>query len=335
MTTDVASFTEEEQEILGWFKSLSNWGRWGADDEKGTLNLITDEVRIKGARAVRHGVPVACAWELTPGVQPADFSPFPRMQRYMIHSGQGQKDAHKVHKYDTPFDGCLEYVGIVFHGWNVTHLDSLCHCFWDGMMYNGRPAELVTELEGATCHAVTAAQDGITTRGVLLDVAAARGVKWLEPGEGVRPEDLIAAEERQGVKVESGDALLVRTGYGRRKREIPTDPTKDGPMSCCGATQGAPGPHVSLTPWLHERGVSLFASDTGNELYPSGLTPYLDHSFHAVSQVAMGMWLLDNCDLEALGAKCAELNQYDFLFSAPPLMITGGTGSPVTPVALL
>lgn len=336
MDIPVEEFSAQEHQILEWFSSLSNWGRWGPEDECGTLNLITDEARRRGAAAVRHGIPISCAWDLQTGHRPGDY--FATFQRYMIGAGEGYHDAHRVdHSPGTPFGAALEFIGLVFHGWNVTHLDALSHCFWEGKLYNGRPAEQVTTFTGATRNAVTSARDGITSRGVLLDVAAVRGVPWLEPATAILPEDLDAAERRQGVKVQSGDIVLVYSGYSLRKKRVPTDPTTDGPGAdgCCGGGPGAPGPHVSLTPWLRERDVALFASDTGNDVVPSGLHPYFLNPFHTVTQVFMGLWLLDNCDLSRLAEKCAELNQWDFLFSAPPLLITGGTGSPVNPVALL
>jgi kynurenine formamidase len=191
-------------------------------------------------------------------------------------------------------------------------------------MYNGRPARLVTSTMGATEHAVTDVRDGIVTRGVLLDVAAVRDVDWMDIGEGVFPEDLEAAEARQGVRVEEGDALLLRTGHGRRRREQPAD----------GPAIGQPGFQAACLPWLHDRGVAVLAADVAQDALPSGYTE-VGAPVHAVAIVAMGLWLIDNCDLEPLAVACADAGHWDFLLTVAPLRLTGGTGSPVNPIAIL
>ncbi|MFC5821295.1 cyclase family protein [Nonomuraea harbinensis] len=226
-----------QDDVLGYFDTLSNWGRWGDDDELGTLNHITDDVRLAAARAVRHGRSVSCAWEVA-----------------------------------VPED--------------MERSTTICPC-----------ADTAT---GSAWAAVTAAANGIVTRGVLLDVASARDVPWLEPGQGVFPDDLEEAERRQGVRVRSGDAVLLRTGYGRVRHET-------GPVS--GFTQA--GWHASCLPWLHEREVALIGADTQQDVLPSGYEGVL-MPVHAVSLVAMGLWMLDNCDLEACATTAAELGQWDF-----------------------
>ena len=305
-----------EQEVLGWFDQLSNWGRWGAGDQRGTLNLVTPEKRRQAAALVRDGLSLSCAWEIDTTPQPDQV--FGSPQRFMLGTGQGLPETPR-------WGGASEYLGLVFHGYSVTHLDALSHYFWDGMMYNAVPAERVTSRQGATHHAMSVLAEGVTTRGVLLDVAALRDVAWLEPGEGVFPEDLDAAEARQGVRVESGDAVLLRTGYGRRKRERGADET---------ARVGRAGWHVACLPWLRERDVALIGCDTAQDVHPSGYAA-LRSPVHAVGIVALGLWLLDNCDLEPLAAACAERGRSEFCFQLAPLRIVGATGSPVNPIAVL
>jgi kynurenine formamidase len=213
----------------------------------------------------------------------------------------------------------------VFHGYSVTHLDALSHYFWDGTMYNGRPAAKVTSAQGATVHAMSALPDGVTTRGVLLDVARVREVRWLEPGEGVFPDDLEAAEQLAGVRVEAGDAVLLRTGYGARKHERGPDDVR---------AVGRAGWHAACLPWLHERDVALIGCDTAQDVHPSGY-PSMRSPVHAIGIVAMGLWLLDNCDLEELAATCERLGRHEFQLQLAPLRIAGATGSPVNPIALL
>ena len=214
-----------------------------------------------------------------------------------------------------------ERLGFVFHGNTTTHLDAPCHVFWDGAMYNGRPHELVDATTGSAWAAVTAAANGIVTRGVLLDVARARGVSSFDPGQGVFPADLEEAERRQGVRVRSGDAVLLRTGYGRVRH-------------VGGAATGfeQAGWHASCLPWLHAREVALIGADTPQDVQPSGFDEVL-MPVHAVGLVAMGLWLLDNCDLEACAATAAELGRWDFQLAVAPVRFAGTSGSPVNPIA--
>lgn len=316
-----------EDDVLAYHERLSNWGRWGPDDQLGTLNLITPEVRTRAAALVRDGVSVSCAQDLITFPQEGDM--FGPVHRFMFMTGEGLADEHRIEPpHPVPgidmsrMAGAGEYMGMVFHGTNVTHVDALSHMFWDRKTYNGKPAELVNAMLGATNLAVTGMKDGIVTRGVLVDMPALRGVDWLEPGEGVFPEDLDAAEERQGVTIGEGDAVLVRTGYARRKREAGPVPMHDGQA----------GWHAASLPWLHERGVAVIGCDTAQDVVPSG---YLQIALpvHAVGMVAMGLCLVDNCDLEELAATCDRLGRHEFLFTLAPLRLSGGTGSPANPIA--
>lgn len=302
--------------VLGYFDSLSNWGRWGADDELGTLNHIDADARRRGADAVRHGLSVSCAWEIAVAPGQLDRTTF-SMPRGSEMAGVGSGDVH--------WGTSAEQLSFTFHGGSYTHVDSPCHMFWDGHMYNGRPAELVDAEHGAAWGAVTAAAHGMVTRGVLLDVAAARGVDRMAPGEGATPTDLEAAERRQGVRVEPGDAVLLRTGDGARRKvtgENWADPT----------TMAQPGWHASCLPWLHERRVAYIGCDTAQDVQPSGFDG-IYMPIHSVGLVAMGLWLVDNCDLEACAATATELGQWDFLLSVAPIRFAGTSGSPVNPIA--
>ena len=313
-----------EEEVLGYFDSLSNWGRWGDDDELGTLNLVTPAKRIAACELVRVGKTVSCAWEIG-GSPPAD-QPFGPPARFMLGTGQGLADTHRVTAPWRPGDrsaGAMEHLGLAYHGHTVTHIDGLSHIFWDGKMYNGKPAELVTSMHGATHHAITALHEGVITRGVLLDVAKARGVDWLDPGEAVYPEDLEACETDGGMRVEEGDVVLLRTGYGRKVRDRGPDDVARG---------GRAGWHAASLPWLYERGVAAIACDTAQDAQPSGYKT-VRSPIHAVGIVAMGMWLIDNCDLEELASTCDSLGRSEFLFTLAPLRWVGATGSPANPLA--
>jgi kynurenine formamidase len=308
-----------EAEVVEYLKTQSNWGRWGTEDELGTLNLITPARRLAASRLVKDGVPVTCARPIVTDIT-ADTT-F-QVLRFMVDSGEGRDTASPERRLARR--GASEFIGMVFHGYTVTHVDTPAHFFWDGRIYNGRSCNLITSREGAQAEAIELLHDGVVSRGVLLDVAGARGVPWLGPGEGVMPADLEAAEKAQGVRVESGDILLARTGYyARRLGEGPVNPGRDG----------SPGPHAALAPWLRERGVAMWGSDTHNDVTP---TPYpgMGHPFHIVALVGLGLWLIDNMNLEDLARACAERRRWEFLLTIAPLRLRNVTGSPVNPIAL-
>ena len=315
----MAGHVPSEQEVLGYLTTQSNWGRWGADDQLGTINLITPAKRLAAARLVRDGIGVTCARPITTEITAeTTFQPM----RFMVDSGEGRDTASGERLMARR--GAGEFIGMVFHGYAITHVDTPAHFFWEGKIYNGRSCNLITSREGATVEAVELLHDGVVSRGVLLDVARTRGIRWMERGEGVMPEDLEAAERAQGVQVEEGDILVVRTGnYARRAIDGPVDPRE----------AGSPGPHAALLPWLRQRGVAMWGSDTHNDVTP---TPYpaLGSPFHIGALVALGLWLIDNMNLEEVAAACATRSRWEFLLTVAPLRLRNVTGSPVNPIAL-
>ena len=308
-----------EAEVREYLRTLSNWGRWGADDELGTINLVTPAKRIQAAGLVTDGVSVTCARPWTTEIA-ADTTVQP--MRFMVDSGEGRATASPERQVARR--GAAEFIGMVFHGYSITHVDAPSHYFWDGRMYNGRSSELVTSREGATVAAVENLRDGVVSRGVLLDIPRLRGIDALPAAEGVMPEELDAAERAQGVRVEAGDILLVRTGYyGRRLRSGPVNPM----------ASGSPALHVACCPWLRDRGVAMVGTDTHNDVAPPPY-PAMGNAFHVVSLVAMGLWLIDNANLEDLALACAERRRWQFLLAVAPLRLANVTGSPVNPIAL-
>ncbi|GAA3450814.1 cyclase family protein [Dactylosporangium matsuzakiense] len=310
--------TATQDEVLGYFDTLSNWGRWGDDDQLGTLNHITDEVRLAAARSVRHGRSVSCAWEVA---VPQELERSTTTCPCAADMPGAEHMPSPTFRNDRRWGFSTERLALTFHGNTITHLDSPCHIFWDGRTYNGRPHTLVSPETGSSWAAVTAAANGIVTRGVLLDIAAVRDVPQLAPAQPVFPADLEAAEQRQGVRVRQGDAVLLRTGHGRTRHE-------SGPST--GFTQS--GWHASCLPWLHERSAALIGADTPQDVQPSGY-PDILMPVHSVALVAMGLWLLDNCDLEACAKTAAELGQWDFQLAVAPIRFAGTSGSPVNPIA--
>ncbi|MET0931005.1 MAG: cyclase family protein [Aeromicrobium sp.] len=327
-----------EAEVMTWFDTLSNWGRWGADDQAGTLNLIQPEHRVAAAKLVTTGRTVSCSQVLAMSPM-ADGT----ADRHMVATGMGLKeDGRRPSGIGGRADTALESISMIFHGFFVTHIDSLAHLFWDGKMYNDQPANLVSDIAGAAVHDIQPASPRIVTRGVLLDVAAAKGVDTLPAGHNVTPEDLEEAEERQGVRVGEGDVILLRTGEGGRRER---DGAAYNPI---GAKSGY---QAGCLPWFKERGVAAIGADVWNDASPFGmptstematqgtdafsLSGYaeLQMPVHTIGIVAMGLWLIDNCQLEELSAACAEHDRWEFLFSCSPLKMMGATGSPVNPIA--
>ena len=311
--------TLTESDVVKMIASISNWGRWGKDDELGTINLITPEKRKRAAALVRDGVPVSCARPIATNAIGADttFQPL----RFMVDSGEGRD--HDSPERILTRRGASEFIGMVFHGYTITHVDTPAHYFWQGKIYNGRSCNLITSREGAQVDSVDLLRDGVVSRGVLLDVAALKG-RWLGSGEGVMPEDLEAAEKAQNVRVEPGDILLIRTGYyARRLAEGPGHPLKDG----------SPAAHVACMPWFRERDIAMLGTDTHNDVSPA-THPGLGNVVHIVALVSMGLWLIDNANLEDLAQACAARRRWEFMLTIAPLRLQGVTGSPVNPIAL-
>lgn len=309
----------DEETVKGYFKTLSNWGRWGKDDELGTLNFISPAKRLEATALVRDGVSVSCARPITTERAPDVISPF---LHYM--TGTGERLALQASQPGGAQGGggSGDFYGIAYHGYFITHLDAPCHIFWNGKMYNDRSPSLVTP-QGAKACSIEPVHDGVVTRGVLLDIPRLRNVKWLEPGDHIYPEDLEAAERACDVRAKEGDALLIRTGHWKRRTELGAWPL----------AQGNAGLHGSCLPWLHQRRVAMLGSDTVQDSIPSGY-PAMRQPIHQIGIPAMGLWLMDNGNFEDLAAGCERRNRWVFMFVLSPLRVVNGTGSPANPLAI-
>lgn len=295
------------------FEATKRWGRWGDDDEGGALNLLTPERVARAARLVTEGVTVPCGRRL-PTAAAAD-NPSPS-QHHMLIAGDvaGQRPG---------LQAAADFIGVSFHGMAVSHIDALSHVFVRGEMYNGAPATEVTSIGARRC-SIEVANSGIVGRGVLLDMARLRGDDWLEPGDGITPDQLDAACDTQGVRVETGDIVLIATGRDRRRgRYGPWDPN----------TVGLAGLDGECASWLHQHDPSVVGCDGVTDVMPA-----LDHDWpmplHMCLLAGMGVHLLDNLRLDLLADACAERDRWEFLFTVAPLQIGGGTGSPVNPIAV-
>jgi kynurenine formamidase len=300
------------KEFTSLFDELSNWDRWGSDDERGALHLLTPERVAAAAGLVREGVSVSLSLPLN--TRPAIHNPVPADHHMTLLGGHGAPDE--------PVHFMKDYVGLDYHNDGHTHIDALCHVCYDGSLYNGRSEDTVTP-HGATTDTIEVLKDGLVGRGILLDIPRQREVPWLEPGEHVFREDLEAAERGQGATVREGDILLVRTGHARRLAEL-------GPWNTPEAKAGL---HPTAARFLAERGVAALGSDGNNDTAPS-TTEGVGFPIHVLAITAMGIHLLDYLLLEDLRAACQRTRRWEFLFVALPLRIVGGTGSPLNPVAV-
>lgn len=289
-----------------WKKSLSNWGRWGKDDQMGALNFVTPAKRVEAAKLVRKGMTVSMA-------RPADVdksvdNPRP-YQHKMYQAG--------------PVNAGDEF-SVSFHGYAHTHLDAFSHRFFDGQMWNGFTTADVTMEGGAKKGSIYAVRDGVFTRGVLVDMPALKGVAYLEPGTRIFVGDLEAWEKRAGVRVSPGDVLLIRTGRWQRRAKV-------GPWE---AMRSAAGFDASVIPWLHARGVAALGSEYAHDATPTVHTEIAPLPVHDFSLIVLGIHLFDDMDLDRVAAAAAAEQRWEFLFTASPLPIVNGTGSPLNPLAV-
>ena len=297
MTEDKGGEPMREDEVLRLFDRHSNAGRWGDADEQGTLNLISPGLRVTAARSVELGVVVSLA-------HPLVAEPDGSVQRQMLPSGN--------------IPSASDRVSIAPHGFQITHLDALGHVSHGGTVYNGRAAADAITADGLTFGSIFATRGGIVTRGVLLDVAAARGVPFLPAGAFVEPDDLDRAATRSATAIQAGDAVLIRVGLGARESvEGPEDPRHRAGLS------------PSCLGWLRDHDVALYGGDCIERL-PSGY-PLVPLPFHAVALSAMGLAILDNVDMEVLRDTCVQLDRQTFLLVVAPLPIERGTVLPRQP----
>jgi kynurenine formamidase len=301
-TSRARDLTDAELEAM--FRRCSNTGKWGANDELGTLNYITPAKRIAAARLVKTGEVVSVGRDLSPRQSKTN----------------GQPVVHTM-AVDANGPAATDSFSIASHGMVVTHMDALCHFSWKDQLYNGRRRSETLTSSGARWGSIYAQRQGIFTRGVLLDVAAARGVNWYQPDEYVTAADFEAAEKRQGVRVASGDAIFLRTGMERMEAEL-------------GEQDIYPraGMHAECAEWMHTRQVSLYGGDCIEKLpYPS---ESLTSAVHMIVLASMGLPILDWPALTELASTCERLKRWDYLLTTAPLRLPGGTASPINPLCL-
>jgi len=287
---------------------LSNWGRWGKEDQLGALNLITPDKRKSAAKLVRAGVCVSLARDVEKEKALDNPSPF---EHDMVLFGRGTDSQWTADKFS-----------VQYHGLAHTHMDSLCHLIHNDKLYNGFSRDQVGP-QGAEALDIRNVKEGIFTRGILVDIPLLRGTRFLEPRTPIYPEDLDAWEKYAKVKITSGDVIFIRTGrWARREVTGPWDAEHDG----------AAGLHASCTKWLKARDIAMLGSDACSDVVPSGIEG-IDFPVHLLTLHAMGVHIFDNCDLQEVSKTAEKLGRWEFLLTASPLAVAGGTGSPLNPIA--
>ena len=308
-------------------EEFSNWGRWGDDDQLGTLNLVTPELVAAAAGLARRGKVFSLALPFdAQGPQRGGFARFNPIH-LMIRDGNDAVTGTVVRDFYGGNDRHIRGTDdiIIMPLQCGTQWDALSHIVFDGKIYNGYPATDVSSF-GAIRNDIAQARERIVGRGVLLDLPRIQGRGWLDPGEAITGEHLRACAAAQGVEVREGDLVLIRTGQIAQVR----DRGDWGDY----AGGSAPGLGLDAVSWIAEHSLAGIATDTwGAEVLPNE-TPDVFQPLHIILIVHMGLAIGEIFDLEALAADCAEDGVYEFFFSAPPLPITGAVGSPVNPIAI-
>ncbi|MDA0689151.1 MAG: cyclase family protein [Proteobacteria bacterium] len=297
-------------------EELSNWGRWGPEDELGQANFITAEKRLQAAALVSEGITVSLAHDVVQAdeIESPDTSAILKREVLRV-SPTGASDSY-------------EYTGS-YHGTIHSHLDSLdCHIMYEGSGYNGVTWEEVEAADGCPRGSIHAHRNGIVTRGILFDATLLPGMDpdgngWVEPGTAITYADLVALEEIQGVTVEPGDVILLHTGRWTRRAALGPWPT----------SEGVAGYHANVAWFLKERGVAMIGHDMWNDATPSGVGDVF-LPLHSLALVSLGVSIFDNLDFADVARVAKELGRYEFMIMASPLRIEKGMGSPLNPLAL-
>ena len=290
------------EEFDALFQEYNNWGRWGADDERGTMNLITEEKTREAAALVRRGITVSLAHNPMP--DEAVDNPDAAFNHTM-----GQSLRSDTYEF-------------TYHGYGVSHIDSLCHFLWNDRLYNDiLPSESTPD--GCGKLGIQNLKTGIVTRGILLDIARLKDVPYLEPETPIYVEDIEAWEQEAGVTVSPGDVIFVRTGRWARRAEL-------GPWQISNSSAGL---HASVLPWIKDRGVAFVGSDAATDVMPS-MVEGIRQPVHTMLIAGFGTNIFDNMDLEALADRAAQENRWEFMITAGPIPVEGGTGSPLNPIAI-
>jgi kynurenine formamidase len=309
MTAEAASLTGAEFDAL--FHEVSNWDRWGPDRSSlGTLNYLTPDHVAAAADLVRSGESVSLSLDIGTDARPDNPVPAQHRMTQLPDDESGPEQFIK------------DFVGTNYHNDGHTHLDALCHVSYHGRLFGGVPDSSATE-NGAMLGDISSVSNGIVGRGVLLDIPRLHSVPWQQPGDQVSVDELLAAEESQGVKVGPGDLLFVRLGHNQRLAT----------MGSWDTTIAKAGLHPSTARLFSERRIAVLGSDTNSDAAPS-TTEGVPFPIHVLAINAMGLYLLDYLQLDDLAGMCERDGRWEFFCVVAPLRMPHATGSPVNPIAV-
>jgi len=281
------------EQMLPW---LSNWNRWGGNDELGTINFITPELMTSAAKLIKSGVVFSLARESS-----------------ISTSGEVAESAYTMKK---GLYGSRDYVGAIWHGFEITHLDGLSHVFADtSRLFNGYKTNNLLDTGAQKLGMETIARQGIVGRGVLID--AGRYISDLKVGDAILPSQLELVLKRQNIELMPGDILFIRTGFGRKNTR-----------------ERRSGLHPSCLIMIRDKQIALLGSDGDNDAHPIVGFKRWSSAFHTVGIPYLGLPLIDNADLEALSEHCHKVNRYTFFVSISPWKLKGTTSSPINPLAI-
>ncbi len=292
-----------------WRTEFKTWGRWApiGQESKGTTSLITPEKVAGALRLARDGIAVSLA-HAEPQMAAADVGP----------PGVFHRVTNNI--TDT---GTTDNYQVSYHGQTVAHIDTWCHFFENGEMYNGvQVKDNVTSESGCVKGGVMNWRGGVTTRAVLYDIAQLKGVDWADPTVPVTRADLEAWEKKSGVKIGPGDIPLLYTGRWKRRAAV-------GPW-----TGQVAGYYPDTLPWMHERLPAFIGHDFNIDWNPRPGWEGMRNPIHVAVLIWMGINIVENLDLEELATTARRLNRYEFAITFAPLPVEGGTGSPVNPLAI-
>ncbi|MGH3757538.1 cyclase family protein [Actinophytocola sp.] len=313
--------TPSREEIMRQIDERRNWGRWGPDDQVGAVNLVVPDKVRQAAALVTSGERISLSRPLPVTPAPNNVRP---VGHFMERRPRGRHAGAGV---------AADVLFATVHGAGMTHLDALCHTWGPDGMWNGRDPDEMIEMSGVRWGGIEHWRDGIVTKGVLVDVPGHRGAEYVSYEEPVGGDELVEIVEKQGCAVEPGDALVVYCGRDRWEREhspwgsrAPADMGRPAT-----GTEQRPGLHASCLRALRDWDVAMLVWDM-LDYGPNGYD--IPWSVHAAIH-SYGVALVDNALLEPLADACRAAGRHEFMLTVAPLVVVGGTGSPVNPIAVL
>lgn len=305
--------SKEKMHFDELFKKVSNKGKWGKDDKKGTVNYIDNQKILDALQIPKKGVSVSLSFDISLDSTQINHSDFDEITTY-----EHQADAIEFQGYDWATDT----FSIAYHGYTVSHMDGLAHLGQNGKLYNGYDATKMSP-QGFDELGIEAYNEGILSRGILIDIPLLYGKDYLEAGTKISIKDIENFERKYDITIAKGDIVLIRTGRWSEKKV-----KGDWDSSSLSA-----GLDYRVAELLSERKVAVLGADGTNDAQPSKI-PEESSPVHKLALVAMGMPLLDNLNLEEIAKEAQRQNKWEFMVSVQPLRFKGGTGSPVNAVAL-